>query len=95
MIGDKIKRKIAELNAVKKAREYILDFQEHKKRTYPYFREDNEGTATYLSPHTVELVFKGITPQEGYERTINKFKLVQRLHKVSVMLEGNKVVVDF
>ena len=83
MIGDKIRRKIQELKAVRKARELVTKFQEHKKRTYPYTREDDEGIAIYLSPHHVEMIFKGITPEEGYKKTINRFKLIGRIHKKS------------
>jgi hypothetical protein len=95
MMGDKIRRKINELNAIKKAKEYIGEFQEHEKRTYPYSDEDDEGVSTYTSSRHVELVFKGITPEEGYKKTINKFKLIGRIHKVRIELVNGKVVVDF
>ena len=70
-------------------------FREHEEETYPYTEEDNEGIATYLSPHHVEMVFKGITPSEGYRKTINRFKLIGKLHKTMITLEGDKVVVVF
>ena len=99
MIGDKIKRKVAELNIMRKAKQYseqyIKEFQEHEKRTYPYIKEDDEGVMTYLSPRKVEMVFKGISPNEGYKKTVNRFKLLGRLHKVRIELEDDKVVVDF
>lgn len=99
MIGDKIKRKVAELNIMRKAKQYseqyIKEFQEHEKRTYPYIEEDGEGVATYISPRRVEMTFKGLTPKEGYDKTVNKFKLIGRIHKVWITLEGDKVVVNF
>lgn len=99
MIGDKIKRKIAELNIMKKSeqytKQYIDEFREHEKRTYPYVREDDEGIATYLSPHHVEMIFKGITPEEGYKKTVDRFKLIGRIHKTRIELVGEKVVVYF
>lgn len=95
MIGDKIRRKIQEIKAVGKARELVTKFQEHKKRTYPYTREDDEGVATYISPHHVEMTFKGITPEEGYKKTVDKFKLIGRIHKTRIELVGEKVVVHF
>lgn len=95
MIGDKIRRRIKELNAIRKAKEYITVFQEHRKRTYPYTREDEEGIATHTSSRRVEMTFKGLTPKEGYDKTVNKFKLIGRIHKVRIALEGDKVVVDF
>ena len=94
MIGDKIRRKIQKLNAVRKAKSYIEDFRVHEKRTYPYIEEDDEGVMTYLSPRKVEMVFKGISPNEGYKKTVNRFKLLGRLHKVRIELEDDKVVVD-
>jgi hypothetical protein len=42
MIGDKIRRKIEELKAVKRARELIEGFKTHEKRTYPYIEENDE-----------------------------------------------------
>jgi hypothetical protein len=95
MIGDKIRRKIEELKSIKKVKELITGFREHEKRTYPYIEEDDEGISTYLSPRHVELVFRGTTPKEGYERTVNRFKLIGRIHKTRITLEGDKVVVDF
>jgi hypothetical protein len=95
MIGDKIRRKIQEVKAVGKARELVTKFQEHKKLTYPYTREDDEGVATYISPRCVEMVFKGISPEEGYKRTINRFKLIGRIHKTRIELVEEKVVVNF
>jgi hypothetical protein len=95
MMGDKIRRRINELNAIKKAKGYIEDFKAHEKRTYPYSEEDNEGVSTYTSSRHVELIFKGITPEEGYKKTINKFKLIGRLHRVRIELVNGKVVVDF
>lgn len=95
MIGDKIRRKINELNAVRKAKGYIGDFRIHEKRTYPYSEEDGEGIATHTSSRRVEMTFKGLTPKEGYEKTINKFKLIGRIHKVRITLESDKVVVSF
>jgi len=95
MIGDKIRRKIEELKAVKRARELIEGFKVHKKRTYPYIEEDDEGVTRWLSPRMALLKFKGITVQEGYERTINKFKYIKRIHKTSISIEGDYVVVNF
>ena len=41
------------------------------------------------------MIFKGITPEEGYKKTVDKFKLIGRLHKTMITLEDNKVVVVF
>jgi len=95
MIGDKIRRKIKELKVVKKAKEFIAEFQEHEKRTYPYIEEDDEGVTRWLSPRMALLKFKGITVQEGYSRTVNKFKYTQKIHKTSISIEGDYVVVIF
>jgi hypothetical protein len=95
MMGDKIRRKINELNAIKKAKGYIEDFKTHEKRTYPYSEEDDEGVSTFTSSRHVELIFKGITPEEGYRKTVDKFKLIGRIHKVRIALVNDKVVVDF
>jgi hypothetical protein len=95
MMGDKIRRKVKELKVIRKAKGYIDEFREHEKRTYPYIKEDDEGVMTYLSPRKVEMVFKGISPNEGYKKTVNRFKLLGRLHKVRIELEDDKVVVDF
>jgi hypothetical protein len=95
MIGDKIRRKVEELNAVKKARGLIEGFKGHEKRTYPYVEEDNEGITRWLSPRMALLKFNGITIQEGYKRTVDKFKYIQRIHKTSISIEGDYIVVSF
>jgi hypothetical protein len=95
MIGDKIRRRVEELNTVKKARGLIEGFKVHEKRTYPYVEEDSEGITKWLSPRMALLKFKGITVQEGYSRTVNKFKYTQRIHKTSISIEGDYVVVNF
>jgi hypothetical protein len=95
MMGNKVRRKVKELKSIKKARELITEFREHEKRTYPYIEEDDEGVMRWLSPRMALLKFKGITVQEGYERTINKFKYIQRIHKISISIEGDYVVVSF
>jgi hypothetical protein len=95
MIGDKIRRKIKELNVIRKAQELIGVFKTHEKRAYPYVEEDDEGVARWLSPRMALLKFKGITVQEGYSRTVNKFKYTQGIHKISISIEGDYVVVNF
>jgi hypothetical protein len=95
MIGDKIRRKLHRKDAIQTSKGLILSFQDHERRTYPYTEEDSEGIITYFSSKHAEMTFKGISPREGYEKTINKFKLIKRIHKTRITLEGDKVVVDF
>jgi hypothetical protein len=69
-------------------------YNEHTLKEYPYDEEDSEGISHWFNPKLVKLEFKGLTSQQGYVKTMSKFKLIRMDKFIKCYIEDKYVVVE-
>ncbi len=80
--------------AFNKIRNAVIIAKQHLSAIYPRTDEDAEAIATWISPKCVKMRFKAMTPDEGYNKTVKKFKILFR-YGVKVTREDDLTVVSF
>jgi len=78
-------------NGVSKIRDI---YNKHIMEGYPKMEEDSEGIAYWENPKLVKMMFKGLTPQQGLAKTIDKFNKVKMLKYVKCYINDGYVVVE-
>jgi hypothetical protein len=73
----------------------IKKYNNHVLSQYPRIEEDSEGIITWENPRKYSMVFKGITVDEGYNKTVSKFKLFHLYKSVKISIIGNTVEVEY
>ena len=84
------------MEKINKGIEEIKDrYDRHVMESYPKIVEDSEGIAYWESPKFVKMKFKGITPQQGYIRTMDKFNKLHIARFIRCYIKDEYVVVEF
>jgi hypothetical protein len=66
----------------------------HILNKYPKTEEDSEGIMYWESPKHVRMEFRGLTPQQGYVKTMSKLKLTRMDKFIKCYIEDKYVVVE-
>jgi hypothetical protein len=69
-------------------------YNEHTLKKYPYDEEDSEGISHWMNPKLVKMEFKDLTPEQGYNKTMGKFKLIRMDKFIKCYIEDKYVVVE-
>lgn len=69
-------------------------YDKHKMEGYPKVEEDSEGIAYWESPKLVRMIFKGLTPQQGLTKTMDKFNKVKMIKFIRCYIENEYVVIE-
>jgi len=81
---------------VKKGAKILGDrYREHVLSGYPKTEVDSEGTMIWDSPKKCNMRFNGLTPEEGYIKTVDKFKRFHVNKLVRIYINGEFVVVEW
>lgn len=70
------------------------EYDKHLMEGYPKVEEDSEGIMYWENPKLVRMVFKGLTPQQGLVKTMDKFNKVKMLRFIKCYIENEYVVVE-
>jgi hypothetical protein len=96
---EKIKIKLAERfnsGRVDKAIERLrVAYDKQLMKHYPQIEEDYEGISIWENPKKVKMQFKGITPEQGYSKTMEKFRMLHIDRFINCYIEGIYVVVEY
>jgi hypothetical protein len=66
----------------------------HIMDSYPRIEEDNEGIMYWSSPKICRMEFRELTPQQGYDKTMNKFRLARMDKFIKCYIDDKYVVVE-
>jgi hypothetical protein len=69
-------------------------YNNHIMDGYPKVEEDNEGIIYWVTPKICRMEFKELTPQQGYIKTMEKFKRVRMDKFINCYIDDKYVVVE-
>jgi hypothetical protein len=91
-LGEKYKQQIED---IKKGLMTVgTRYDEHILDKYPKVEEDSEGTMYWATLKICRMEFKELTPQQGYVKTMEKFKRVRMDKFINCYIDDKYVVVE-